>query len=254
MRISRICCKFRLPTVNLKSMEKPVILEYYSKLVKEEPLSTLEPEMTSGNTCVLESTSPFFGYYHDAPMGRPDPYIYCVLADHYSFGDIMRATGQINSKRRKPVDVAVGKLYLLDRICHMIRLKDIGHFSQVQIVQQDFRKVGIEFKKRQRTVRDKMAIIRLAKFLRLTDQGDGLFMDAEDATKGYFRIPSYINWESFKKLTEEAKFDTSILYFDAAQAALYHHDQVIDLVRVYKENIGINALKAIRDRYYQLLQ
>ncbi len=234
-------------------MKKTKIPEYYCELIKEEPLSTLEPEMTSGNTCVLESTHPFFGYYHDAPMGKPDPYIYCVLKEHYSFGDIMRATLRINSKRRNPVDVASGKLYLLDRICHVIRLKDISHFNQVHIIQQDFQQEGIRFKKRQRNVQEQMGIIRLTKFLRLTDMGDGLYTDAADPTKAYFEIPEHISWEEFKALTTEAKYETSILYFDAAQATLFYDNKVTDLVRVYKERIGLSDLQAIRNRYHQLL-
>lgn len=234
-------------------MEKTKILEYYSELIKEEPLSTLEAELTAGNTCVLESTHPFFGYYHDAPMGKPDPYIYCVLKEHHSFGDIMRATLRVNGRRRNPVDVAPGKLYLLDRICHVIRLKDISHFNQVHIIQQDFQQEGIRFKKRQRNVREQMGIIRLSKFLRLIHKGDGLYLDADDPTKAYFEIPRYISWEDFKALTTEAKYETSILYFDAAQATLFHDNKITDLVRIYKEKIEIGSIQAIRNRYHQLL-
>ncbi len=235
-------------------MEKQNIVEYYCELIKEEPLSTLEPEMTAENTCVLESTSPFFGYYNDAPMGKPDPYIYCVLADYYTFGDIIRATQRVNAKRRYPVDVAAGKLYLKDKKCPVIRVKDISHFSQVQIIQQGFKKEGIAFKKRQRNIHEQMGIIHLSKMLYLSPQGDGLFMDAEDNTKAYFAIPEYFGWESFKSLTIEAKYDTRILYFDAAQAMIFENHQIIDLVRVFKENITANQLRAIRDRYFQLIK
>ncbi len=235
-------------------MEKHHVVEYYCELIKEEPLSTLEPEMTADNTCVLESTSPFFGYYHDAPMGKPDPYIYCVLAEYYTLGEIIRATQRVNARRRNPVDVAIGKLYLKDKKCPVIRIKDINHFSQVQIIQQSFKKEGIAFKKRQRKISEQMGIIHLSKMLYLAPQGDGLFMDAEDRTKAYFAIPEYIDWEAFKSLTTEAKYDTRILYFDAAQAVIFENHKIIDLVRVFKENITVNQLRAIRDRYFHLIK
>ncbi len=235
-------------------MEKQNIVERYCELIKEEPLSTLEPDLTADNTCVLESTSPFFGYYHDDPIGKPDPYIYCVLANNYTFGDIMRATQTVNAKRRNPVDVATGTVSLLDKICQVIRIKGINHFNQVQIIQQNFQQEGVQFKKRQRTIREKMGIIRLSKILYLKPEGDGLFMDAIDNTKAYFVIPKYYDWEAFKSLTTEAKYETRILYFDAAQAMIFDNHKILDLVRVYKENITPSQLKDVRDRYLQIIK
>ncbi len=237
-------------------METQSIVERYCELIKEEPLSTLEADLTADNTCVLESTSPFFGYYHDDPIGKPDPYIYCVLSNNYTFtfGDIMRATQSVNAKRRNPVDVAVGTISLIDKVCQVIRIKGINHFNQVHIIQQNFQQEGVQFKKRQRTISEKMGIIRLSKILYLKPGGNGLFMDAADDTKAYFVIPKHYDWEAFKRLTEEAKYETRILYFDAAQAVIFDDHKILDLVRVYKENITLRQLKDIRDRYLQIIK
>lgn len=227
---------------------------FYCEIIKEEPLSTLEPELTEGNTCVLESTSPFFGYYQDAPMGNPDPYIYCVLDRECSFLDVIRATRAINEKRRNPVDVASGRLFLQDRTCSVLRIKHIQHFNQVPLVQQALMQEGLSFKKRQRTIREQMGIIHLSKLLYLEPFGaDGLYMDAYDPTKAYFELPGYLSWDDFKTLTAQAKYDTSILYFDAAQAMIVKNGDIVDLVRVYRERITQEQLQAISDRYYKLL-
>ncbi len=229
------------------------MIERYSELIKEEPLSTLEKEMTISDSCVLESTSPFFGYYHDAPMADPDPFIYCVLDCLYSFGDIARITRKINAARKQPLDVAVGSLTMKNKSCPVIRIKDINHY-RVKEIQESFRAEGVEFKKRQRVIREQMTVIRLAKFLQLHPLGGGFYMDASDDTKGYFEIPRYIDWESFKKLTEEAKYETSILYFDAAQATVFESSKITYLVRVYKKHIEPAHLRPIRNRYMLLLK
>ncbi len=228
---------------------------FYCEIIKEEPLSTLEPDMTDGNTCVLESTSPFFGYYQDAPMGKPDPYIYCVLEQHHSFMEVFRAASKMNAKRRNPVDVASGYVVLQDKVCPVIRLKNINHFNQVQIVQQCLKQHGMIFKKRQRTINKQMGIIHLAKLLYLLPKGgEGIYMDACDSTKAYFEMPGYLSWEDFKKLTTQVRYDTSVLYFDAAQASIIRNEEIIDLVRVYRERVAAEQLKEIRDRYHQLMR
>ncbi len=233
-------------------MQTENLIERYAELIKEEPLSTLEKDMTISDTCVLESTSPFFGYYHDAPMSEPDPYIYCALDQPYSMGDIARITARINAQRNNPLDVAVGSLTMLNKTNPAIRIKNINHY-RVKEIQEGYRAEGIKFKKRQRVIKEQMVVIRMSKFLQLFDVGDGLYLDASDDTKGYFKLPCYLDWASFKTLTEEAKFETRILYFDAARATIFTENSIIELVRIYKKHIGAEQLKAIRDRYMQLI-
>ena len=233
-------------------METKKVIERYAELIKEEPLSTLEKDMTISDTCVMESTSPFLGYYHDAPMSEPDPYIYCALQQPFSMGEIARITARINSQRKQPLDVAVGSLTMQNKTCPAIRIKNINHY-RVKEIQEIYRAEGVQFKKRQRVIKEQMVVIRLQKFLQLSDIEDGLYLDASDDTKGYFELPRYFDWESFKTLTTEAKFETRILYFDAARATLFTSNGIVELVRIYKKHIDAEQLKAIRDRYMQLI-
>lgn len=234
-------------------METTNIVQYYAEVTKEEPLSTLEKEMTARNTCVLESTSPYFGYYHDAQLSKPEPFIYPVLEQYYTLGDILRKTEAVNRKLNMEIDVVPGRVYLMNKSCPVLRIKSINHY-RVKEIQEIFQEEGIVFKKRQRTINDHMAVIRLTKFLYLSDVGDGLYLDANDNTKGYFLLPAYVSWESFKKITEEAKYETSILFFDAAKAMIFQKGQILNLTRIYKQHIDADQLKAIRDRYYKILK
>ncbi len=230
------------------------ILQYYCEVVKEEPLSTLEPEYTAGNTCVLESASPFYGYYHDAPMGKPDPYVYFVLERYYTLIETIRASESINSKRIKPMDIAPGVLRISGNICPVLRLKEIGHYNQVRIVQENLMQEDFIFSKRKRPVKEKMGVIMLSKLLRVEEAGRGLFLDTDDGTKGYFEIPVNYSWDKFKELTKEVKYDTSIHYFDAAQAFIATEISIVNLVRVYREKLTPGHLDVIRQKYLQLVK
>ncbi len=230
------------------------VLQYYCEVVKEEPLNTLEPEYTAGNTCVLESASPFFGYYHDAPMGKPEPYIYYVLERYYTLIETLNAAASINSKRIRPVDLVPGVLSVPGRICPVMRLKGIGHYNQATIVQENLIQEGVLFSKKKRTVKERMGVIRLSKMLSIKEARPGIFLDHEDNTKGYFEVPGRYSWEEFKELTGEAKYDTSILYFDAAQAFIVTEAAIVNLVRIYRENLNPDHLEAIKRRYMQLIR
>jgi hypothetical protein len=102
--------------------------------------------------------------------------------------------------------------------------------------------------------KDEKALISLSKLFWLEPVGDLMFMDSSQAHHGYFILPRYVSWVEFKKLSKEAKYDTSILFFDAATAFVYENGGITDLVRVYKENLTIENLAAIRNRYLNLLK
>ncbi len=229
------------------------ITELFSELIKEEPLSTLERDLTAADSCVLESVSPFFGYYHDGPMAQPEPHLYCVLDGFYSIMEVTRVAERINAGRNCPFDVAAGTLSMGEETCHILRLKHISHYNEVAGIQLGFINAGIGFKPRRRKIDSRMTVVRLFKFIYLYPPEDGVFMDARNPGMGYFTLPRCVKWEDFKPLTNEVKNDTSILYFDAARISSYQKGAMKEMVRIYKEHLSPEMLRAIRDRYRKIL-
>lgn len=227
--------------------------ELFSELIKEEPLSTIERDLTEANSCVLESVSPFFGYYHDGPMAQPEPHVYCVLDGFYSIMEVARAAENINAQRNHPFDVATGTLQMGKETCHILRIKHISNYIEIADIQAGFMCAGIRFKPRRRQIDSRMTEIRLFKFIYLYPPEDGVFMDARNPGMGYFVLPRHVKWEDFKPLTNEVKNDTSILYFDAARISSYHKGGIQEMVRIYKEHLTSDMLQAIRDRYQKIL-
>ncbi|HAJ99735.1 MAG TPA: hypothetical protein DCM62_06900 [Bacteroidales bacterium] len=78
-------------------------------------------------------------------------------------------------------------------------------------------------------------------------------MDTVNPNVGFFEIPKYTNWADFKALTTKVKYETSILFFDAATGYLFENQQLIDLVRIYKDQMSPERIAPIRERYLKLL-
>ena len=235
-------------------MENSQIIERVGGLIKEEPLSSMDNDTIVKDTWVLEAIDPFFGYYNDGHEVNKKPYFYFVLDECPSFEGIMRITHNIRQKVNYDFDAAPGSVYLFKTTFPVIRIRGIDHYCRIKNLQELYLNHGIQFKKSNRKVSEQMTLIRTDKFFYLKPVGQGLFLDNIQEEKGYFTLPGYVDWEEFKKLTTEARYDTSLLFFDAAHAYFYENGKITDLVRIFKEQLTVEKLMAIRDRYWKLLE
>ncbi|HSV89375.1 MAG TPA: hypothetical protein VLH61_12100 [Bacteroidales bacterium] len=234
-------------------MRTDQIIERFGGVTKEEPLTTLPKDMVLSNTQVLESVNPFFGYYNDGPQVKKKLYVYLVLESHHPYELVVRATEQVKKRFRHSFDAVPGCATRGNITCQVIRVKDIKNFGQVIQLQELYQAEGIKFKKNVAPLKKEMTLIRLLKFFLLEPNEGGLYMDHLQKNVGYFRIPEFIDWEDFKKLTTQVKFETSLLFFDAATAFFSENCQLVSLVRIYKENITPTQVIPIKDRYLRLL-
>ncbi len=228
-------------------------IERFGELIKEEPLRSLDEDMLMPDTMALDAVSPFFGYYNDAPMAEIKPYVYLVLDHCPGLHAVTRAASAVKKQTAYCFTADPGMVHFQKSLFHVIRIRDIDNYIRLKSIQEGFANQGIIFKKPGRQKVDGMCIIMLQKFLNLNPLGNGLYLDAENQCKGYFSIPVFFEWERFKMLALNAKYDTSILFFDAAQALFYENRNIIDLVRVYKEHLTVEKLTAIRDRFLKVL-
>jgi hypothetical protein len=177
-----------------------------------------------------------------------------MLGRQIDFIDLQRILLQVNKLLKHTVDAVWATITVPDHPeMPALRIRDLQQYSEISILQQQFRDVGLPLQKHNKGVLLNNAIIKLKKFFFLEELEDGLFFDARQAHHGYFVIPEPIDWNHFKKLTAEAKNEVGLLYFDAATASIFTNNQIIELVRIYRENINVSKLKAIRDRYYKLM-
>ncbi len=238
---------------NQHTRNRPSIIERFGELIKEEPLSSISDDLVLPDTVVLESVSPFYGYYNDAPLSDKKPYLYFVLDECHSLNQVHRATIAIKKGLTHPLYADLGSVSINNQSLPVIRIKGIEKFCRIRHLQSKFMEAGINFQKTFKEISEEMTIISLQKFLRLNEVSEGLYVDVDEPSKGYFEIPEYLQWAQFKSVTNEAKYDTSILYFDAAQAVIFENNRIIDLVRIYRKDLAFEKLEAIRDRYLKVL-
>ena len=87
-------------------------IERFGGLLKEEPLSCVESGILLKNTCVLESVSPFIGYYKVASGPTKPLYLYLMLDGHYHFREIQRAIISTKEKTVFEFDAAYSEISL----------------------------------------------------------------------------------------------------------------------------------------------
>lgn len=235
-------------------MKQKNVKEYVGSLSKEESLKCIENDLLIKDSCVLESVNPFFGYYADAPNVPQPNYLYIMLSERVDFMDLQRIILQVNKQSKLTVDAVWASISVPNyQEMPSIRIRDLQQYGQISILQQQYRDTGLPLLKHNKNALLNNAIIKLQKFFFLEELDEGLFFDARQAHHGYFVIPEHIDWKRFKKLTAEAKYEIELLNFDAAIASIFTSNRIIELVRIYREDINVEKLKAIRDRYYHLL-
>ncbi|MDP3461168.1 MAG: hypothetical protein Q8S18_00095 [Bacteroidales bacterium] len=235
-------------------MKTNEVIERFGGLSKAESLSCIENEILFPNTCALEAKIPFMGYYGEVEANTRPLYVYLSLDGQPSVEEITRATINVRKKLGQQLDAVAGNLKTHDQSNPIIRLRGMNDYHQIAQIQEMYLSEGLTFKKRIRKFDQEVAFIHLNKFFYLTEVAEGQYVDDRQPHHGYFAIPRQIRWEEFNELSKEVKFDTSLLYFDATTAFIYVNDGIVDLVRIYKENLTADLLAKICSRYLKLLK
>ncbi|MDP2423625.1 MAG: hypothetical protein U1C46_02175 [Bacteroidales bacterium] len=235
-------------------MTECTIIERYGGHTKEEPLTCLEAEAIAPNTCVMEADSPFFGYYNEVPSISKPRYLYYILSGYPSFESITRATHNIRKQFHKSFDAAPGTITVYGTTYQVIRIRNLQHYNDIATLQNLYLQEGIMMKKKTKKIRHAMAMIKLRKFFCLEPLNHGMYFDHVQPHHGYFMIPDQIDWEYFKQITLEVKYDPEFFHFDGAICFIYECGEAKDMIRIYRENITPEELKAIRDKYYKVMR
>jgi len=105
---------------------KKDIIERFGGLQKEEPLSCIEDELLLPESCVLESVSPFAGYYTQPNASKP-LYLYLMLEGNATFWPVMEAIQQVKKTAPFDFDAVFGEISFTDQThCYTVRVRDLA--------------------------------------------------------------------------------------------------------------------------------
>jgi hypothetical protein len=238
----------------MNSNTTAVAIERYGWVTKEEPLSILSDPNLDLQIMIFESAAPFFGYYADEPGEDKPEHLYWVLDQFYTHEMLTRALVELKSQCYPKLDAVPGYISVANEHFHVVRMHNLKRYSQIHAVQDMFEKMDIRLRKITRRIHKQMGIININKFLNLLPVEDGIYLEGERPHRAYFTLPAFVSWDDFKLITREVKIDTSLLFFDAARAAYLEQGKITELVRIYRENLTIEQLKVIRERYLRVMR
>ncbi|GAF02489.1 hypothetical protein [Saccharicrinis fermentans] len=237
-------------------MTNSKITERYGNLLKEEQLVTMD-EKIMPNTFVLEAPEPFpgfFNYYSESPMDSKPLYIYLVVAQLYTLEQVTRARQNIKAYFPSDFHADAGTVTVYNKMYHVIRIRHLQKYDQIKDLQTAFMDEGIEFKRKPSKKIGAKGIIRLKKFFRLNEVGDGLYLDEVEKDHGYICLPRFVKWAEFEELTRKVKYNWSGSFFDAALGHFHHNFEIENMIRIYNPKIDLELLHKAKQKYLEQIK
>lgn len=228
----------------------------YGSLIKEESFELIEGAVLP-NTFVLESKNPFPGfyeYYDNLQKDITPHYIYLVTDKKYDLEQFTRVTQKIMADTNKKYHAALGTITIFNTVYYVIRVRHIEQYADIKELQAYYVSLGINFKEKPSKFDHEKGLTRLNKFFSLDKVENDYYFDSVEANHGYFKIPRYLSWDEFEKLTKQVKYNMDLLHFDASIGFIYDHFKAIDIIRIYAENLSLDMLKQIRKKYIERIK
>ncbi len=237
-------------------METNYPFERYGNLVKEESLVSMDNKILP-NTYLLEAYEPFpgfYNYYSEQPLDQKPLYVYFILKSTYTLEEVTRATQKIKVFfPAKNLDVAAGTIHILNETYHMLRIRHLENYDQIANLQACFADEGFLFTRKPSRKINAKGIIRIKKFYVLQPLADGIFIDLIEKNHGYIVLPRSFTWKLFEEISRQVKLNLNHMEYDAALAHFHNNYKIVDMVRIYNSNVGLDFLKVIRDKYLTII-
>lgn len=228
-------------------------LNSHGYILKKEKLATFATDRVYPEL-ILEDLDPFPGFYDHfyLPSGeletKPRALFLILKEFDVCYEDqFIRMTMHIKNHHNIKFDAVLGTVHLYNRVTPCIRLNMnnyselpelIGHYKSLGLKFQSFRKIGAF-----------QSQIKLRKFFHIEVMEPGLYKDLEQADTFYLRMPGFISWEDFETVTNIVRSNVSHKVYDAAQAAIYEKNHIVDMVRIYGRQCNLEILKELKTKY-----
>ena len=227
------------------------IIQTLGGVAKEESLVTLT-EHIMPNTFVLETLEPYPGYHGTGlPTDSKPISIFLITKEKYSTEKILRVAHNIKKYFNHPFDAAPGTICMQNVIIPCIRVRELNNYELTGDLQRCFFSEGIHFAKKRNIKSD--AIIKLKKHFNIQEIGEGIYRDIDDRSMYYIRINHQLTWQLFMQITQKIRNNVDLSNFDAGLAAIYTKD-ILDVVRIFSNDITIEKLKLLKDKYNQEIE
>lgn len=230
-------------------------IETYGTIIKKELLGSLE-EPFCQNALVIESKFPFPGYYHDVipdqEVLKPGS-VFMVTESRQNEEKIMRTNQEVKKVFKKQFDAAPGQIMVFNEQRTCIRVRHLEAFHDIPELVGHFQEGDIRFMK-YRDIKPYQGLITINRFFFIESIYPGIYRDLEHPEFCYFQIPVKLDWDTFEKITLDMKWNMDDNKFDAAIGTIIRKNILMDIVRIYDEQVTPEKLIFIRGKYQEAIK
>lgn len=222
------------------------LFEISGHIMKEEVLHATQKSIIHG-TLVLETKTPFSGYYSQTPSENAPITFFLFTKKDYPIAEIERASAKIKNYLKIDFDAAKAEVVYHNSVHTCIRLYYLQDTSLLEIIQKAFIDEGIKMKNK--SSYEGKALITTKKVFLLEDAGNGIYINKGKSSMFYFTISKALNWSEFASVSNTVKNNWNGSFFDAALGVFQRRKGIEEVVRIYSPEIDIETCKELQKLY-----
>lgn len=232
--------------LKLIKMKTNGLLHVCGSIRKKESIASVNYNVLS-NSCVAEANLPYSGYYGKLPEHADPNSLFLYTTHFYSLVEVLRLSQKVKSCLGQNVHFASANLNFRHVEHAAIRVKNFPNYEDIGLLQQCCINAGVQFSKK--VDLSEIAQIEVNKCFSLEESELGIYLDKNEAHKGYISILDQIDQSDFEKILLNIRNNTDCKLFDAALGAIIINSEIKEIVRIYAENIDLEMLKCIKGKF-----
>lgn len=222
-------------------------------LLKKEKLATYDTQVAHAEL-ILEGLAPFPGFYEQyflptSAKEETPKSLFLVIKDFdvCHEDEFIRMCSHVQREHKVKFNAALSSIQLLNQPATCIRI-NMDDYSGLESLIQHFKLVGVKFQT-SKAVKAYQSLIKIRRFFNLELLEDGIFKDQDKSDTYYIEVPAYMTWEEFEATTLEIRNNWDYKVYDAAQAAIYNRNGIVELVRIFDLKADIEKLRYLHQKY-----
>lgn len=230
---------------------KPV--ESLGYILKKEKLASLASDINFKDL-ILEDLDQYPGFYDQyfipaSEREKRPRSVFLILKefDVCREDQFIRMTTKIKNRYKPDFDAALGVLQLFNTPEPCIRVF-MDDYSRVGELLSFYKQAGLQFQPH-RTVPAFMSLIKIRKFFLMSPMAEGIYKSMDQDDIYYFRIPGFLEWEDFERITIHIRNNWTHKIYDAAQVSIYDKSGMIEMVRIFDLKGDLEKLSYLKLRY-----
>ena len=224
-----------------------IFIETMGYIKKQVKLTTVESNIIP-NTFVLESLHPFPGYHGQNLPDKSCPRsLFFIVEKEYTWEEIARIENKIKQEFKYDFNISHGNIYLKKATYSCIRIKYLSSFTFVPELQNLLKDYHVKFLKKREV--NESGLIVIHKHFYVQEMEEGFYSDLDEEVKYYFELPVALSWDVFKDFTFFVKNNIINNNFDVAQGIFFRKKGIVDVIRIYDYEAGLDRFKMIRNKY-----